>query len=352
MKVGLIIPNNIWFCPFAGIYTRILERLGVEYDLISWNRDGSDASQGLQYNVQITGKVRPASFREYWGYSQFVKKCIKREGYKRLIMIGPHIPCFLSLFLLKWEGRFIIDYRDLSIDQKPGFHQLFALMLKHSYANVISSPGFKNYLPKGHYFLSHNFNTDDVRSALLNNEEQNFHNLKVIDVLTIGGIRDYESNIQVVKSLSNLNGVKCRFVGKGIAAGQIEEFCKEEKIENAYFTGMYQKKDEASFYENATFVNIFYPRSNLHDAAVSNRFYNSLIYKRPMITTKNTTQGNLCEKHDVGIALENCEGLYEKLNEFLNKDYKEYAKRCNHLLSSFLVDQEKFEGMIENFIHY
>lgn len=351
MKVGVIIPNNIWFCPFARIYTRMLDSIHVSYELVSWNRDGNDFPEGRQYNKKLPEKLRPATLSEYIGFAKFVKTSIKEGGYDRLIIIGPHIPCLLSAYLLKWKGKFIIDYRDLSIDQRPIFKQVFAFMLRRSYANVISSPGFRNFLPKGKYYISHNFNVDAVRAMISDGEsEHKFHQDGIIDVLTIGGIRDYESNIEIVKSLANIEGFKCRFVGKGIAAEQIETYCKDNEIHNVTFKGRYEKAEEVGFVEDATFLNIFYPRSNLHDSAISNRFYNSLLYKRPMIVTKNTTQGNLAEDNGVGVVIENGLDLPNCLRDFLKSDYEGYATRCNELLASFLKDQEQLEEMIKNFL--
>ena len=34
MKIGLILPANIWYCPFVNIYTKILERENIDYDII------------------------------------------------------------------------------------------------------------------------------------------------------------------------------------------------------------------------------------------------------------------------------------------------------------------------------
>lgn len=350
MKIGIVIPNNIWFCPFVNIYTRILDGLECEYDIISWNRDGQDISVGYQYNVQVKDTTRPASLMDYWRFARFVRKTIKKNGYKRLIIIGPHIPCFLSLYLLRWNGKYIIDYRDLSIDQKPLVHQLFALMLKKSYANVISSPGFKSFLPRGDYYMSHNFNADIVRDVLSKPNMKGFNYVDKVDVLTIGGIRDFESNVEVIESMANQEGFWCRFVGKGIASRQIEDYCLNRGIKNVSFKGKYNKEEEVGFIEESTFINIFYPRSNVHDSAVSNRFYNSLIFKRPMIVTKNTTQGNFAEEYDVGVAVTDCKELKVKLLEFLQKDFNSYAERCNMLLNRFLVDQDEFEKMIKGFV--
>ncbi len=351
-KIALILPGSVWYAPYVRIYTKILDEQNVDYSIISWNREGDDKPEGFQYNVPCAKGHGSAGWKAYKGYIRFIKKTVREQGFERLIVFGPQMACLLSTYLLlHFRGRYMIDYRDLSIEQKPGFKQLFSLMLKFSRANVISSPGFKRCLPKRDYYLSHNFDINAVKAVIKKSEDGNFNTTKAIEVLTIGAIRDLSSNMEVVKSLANKDGVKVSFVGKGTAADRISEYCKNEGINNVSFTGFYQKEEEAGFVKNATFMNIFYPRKISHDTALSNRFYNSLIYKKPMIVTKDTTQGDYAERNRLGVVLSDCSNLYEELKSFLNEDYNAYVERCNSLLKSFMADQEAFEDAVRSFVN-
>ena len=351
MKVALIVVGNIWYAPYVRIYTKMLDEQKVDYSIISWNRDGRDKPEGFQYDEKLAVVNGSAGLSAYMRYVRFVKKTVKREGFDRLIVFGPQIACLLSLYLLKWKRRYIIDYRDLSIEQKRGFKQLFRFLLGRSYANVISSPGFKKALPKDiQYYLSHNFDIAAVRKALESESETSRLGTGKKVVLTIGGIRDYSSNVEVIKGLANKPGYVVSFVGRGPAAEHLEKFCKENGIENVTFKGYYEKPEEAGYVKEASFMNIFYPRKLSHDTALSNRFYNSLIFRKPMIVTKDTTQGDYAEKYGVGVALENTEGLAEKLDAFLQQDFVKYSQRCNTLLGEFIHDYEEFENVIKQFV--
>ena len=351
MKVGLILPGTIWYAPYVRIYTRILQENNVGYQIISWNRDGKDAKEGIQYEENIHVNNGSASFSAYRRYIAFIKKVVKVNGFDRLIVFGPQMTCLLSTFLLrKFKGRFLIDYRDLSIEQKPGLRQLFALMTKMSYANVISSPGFVRCLPKRDYYLSHNFDVEAVTKAIGLRDEIGFGASDNIDVLTIGGIRDFSSNVEVVKALADENGFTVRFVGRGGGATQLAAYCEEHGIKNVSFEGFYQKHEEPDYVKSSTFMNIFYPRVITHDTALSNRFYNSLIYRKPMIVTRDTIQGDYAEKYNVGVALEDCANLKSELKNFMQQDYNAYAERCDNLLRKFLNDQAQFENILVNFV--
>lgn len=352
IKIALILPGSIWYAPYVRIYTRILDENNVKYAIISWNREGDDKSEGFQYNIRCENGHGSAGFYAYNKYVKFIKKTVKEQQFTHIIVFGPQMTCLLSPFLLlHFRNRFMIDYRDLSIEQKIGFRQLFSLMLKFSRINVISSPGFRRCLPKRRYYLSHNFDVNAVKRALNNSiGEAGFNTKQGIIVLTIGAIRDFSSNIEVTKAIANRKGFSLRFVGRGRGTVErLQEYCKKIKAENVSFVDSYDKSEESGYVKEATFMNIFYPRVITHDTTLSNRFYNSLIYRRPMIVTKGTCQGDYAEKNNVGVAITDCNTITTNLHKFLKQDYKKYVKRCDSLLQEFLTDQEQFEKAVINF---
>lgn len=351
MKIALVLPNNIWFCPFASIYSKLLEKLHIEYDIISWNRSGKE-EEAIQYNVAPKSRNPIRLLLGYYRFASFVKKTIKKNGYDRLIVFTPQSAIFLSAFLEKeFRGKYIFDYRDLSLEQKSYFKGPFLKVLKNSFANVISSPGFKKYLPEGFdYILSHNFDVDVVRESLTKDIIINLDS-SLIDVLTIGGIRDYESNVQVIENLANVDGFSVRFVGKGPSGDALQKAAHSLKAQNVFFEGYYPKEREKQYVEGATFLNIFYPRKASHDTALSNRFYNSLIYAKPMITTAHTTQGDYAEAFKVGIALEDCNHLPTDLMNYLHSmNVSLYKENREKLLREFLVDYDNWESLVMQFL--
>lgn len=351
MKIGIITPANLWNCPYVDIYRRILDKEQVSYDIITWCRDGKDEDGCIQYKSRRPLNNLFRKFVSYLYFASFLKKTIRINKYEKLIVFTPQTGILISSFLKKnYKGKYIFDYRDLSIEQKWYFKRSFLSLLDNSAANVISSPGFKRCLPPCKYILSHNFDVNAVKQAIGSRDEAKFGSEDNIDVLTIGGIRDYSSNVQVIDALSNNSRFTIRFVGKGGAAKLLEEHCKQNQIKNVGFVGFYRKFQEAAYIKTSTFLNIFYPRIISHDTALSNRFYNSLIYRKPMIVTKNSCQGYYAEKFNVGIAIQDCSNLEKELLSFMKQDYNAYAERCDKLLEDFLKDHDIFEMTIKLFI--
>jgi len=349
MKIGVVTPNNLWISPYVKIYTSLLDEIKAEYEIISWNREGRK-EEGIQFNYRPKSRKPLALLWPYYKFASFVKKTVKEKKYDRLIVFTPQSALFLSGFLKKhYCGKYIFDYRDLSLEQKSYFKKPFLTVLQNSAVNVISSPGFKKYLPQGFdYIISHNFNVDIVKQALAS--EPKLVKKDNLSVLTIGAIRK-DMNSEVIDALGNVNGVSLSFVGKGPASQSLEDYARDKGLKNVTFKGYYQKEEEADIINGCNFINIFYPQVPSHTTAVSNRFYNSLIYKRPMLVTKNSTQGDYAEKYNVGLAIENCSNLSDAMNEYLrNLDYPTYCSRCNELLREMLSDYYRWRDIVSNFV--
>ena len=142
-----------------------------------------------------------------------------------------------------------------------------------------------------------------------------------------------------------------QFVGKGKTSDRIMDYCKENGIENIFIKGFYQKQEEASYIREATMMNIFYPRIITHDTALSNRFYNSLVFRKPMLVTKDTVQGDYAEKYGLGLAVVDCANLPQRIESYLKEtDFEQYSSRCIDLLKQFLKEQDRFESIVEDFV--
>lgn len=349
MKVGLLIQNNLWYCPYVRIYTTMLDEWGIQYDMLYWNRDANtDEKDGITYDKKGSNGRFNKLFG-YWKYCKFLKKAIKEHNYDRLIVFSPQIGIFMSRFLKrKYKNRYILDYRDLSIEQYSFLKWPFLRLLNNSYANVISSPGFKKCLPGGiKYYISHNFVAKNVRNAL--SKKTIDLRQDPISILTIGGIR-IDANPQIIEALGNKPNIRLEFVGRGAGSETLKGIVKENDFKNVFFEGYYDKTDEPSIIEKASFLNIYYPNWLSHETAMSNRFYNSLIHRRPMIVTKGQIQGDYCEQYNVGLAIDNTDNLDAKLIAWLdNTNLEEYQDNCIRLLKVFLEDDKQFKSMLHLF---
>lgn len=346
--IALLVPANIWFCPYVRIYTNFFEEWGIPYKIIFWDKTNSEENEGFAFSFRTTSTF--SKIKGYYKFSKFIKKIVREQNFSKVIVFGSQLGIFCNRFLKnRFNKRYIFDFRDLSIEQNRLLKRVFKSLLNNSYANVISSPGFKQCLPSGYkYYLSHNVTESQILKGIYPQEyilKQN-----PINILTIGGIRDFESNASIITSLANNPDIELDFVGEGPAKTSLKEFSKEKGVKNIKFRGFYKKEEEEAFVLSSTFLNIFYPDKITHATALSNRFYNSIIYRRPMIVTKGQIQGEYCEKYNLGVAVSEEGNLYQDLKNWLaNTDMMTYEENCIRLLNDIMRDFTNFKGLIKSF---
>lgn len=353
MKIGVLLPTNVYFSPYSHVYTDIFDEQGIAYDIIYFDKRNLNEPAAYRFAANVSST--DGTLKRFWGYyryARFLSKTIKKEKYDRLVVCGPQIGIFLYHFLKKhYAGKFILDYRDLSIEQR--LMKTYRKLLSISAYNMISSPGFKRCLPAGtDYILSHNFSIDILKKAL-NDDEVPLQKPALcngnISVLTIGGIRDFEQNAAVMTALANRKGFTTAYIGRGEegADEKLRELAKKMNIRNVHFEGYYKKEDEPELICHCTFLNIYYPRKLSHDTALSNRFYSSLIFRRPFIATKDTIQGDYAESYGVGIAIKDASDLSSQLQKYIdNFNSTDYEMRRKQLLQSFLDDYSRFKNAV------
>lgn len=354
MRIGLLLPLNISIAPYLKIYTTILDQLpNVEYDIIYCDKRGKKEQAKHRFPLKTKDNVsKLQKLAYYYLYSRYLLHVLKKEKYDKLIVFGPQIAIFIQPYLCKhYDGKFIMDYRDLSIDRI--FKKRYKKIIDASACNVISSPGFKEYLPEKDYILSHNFDIEIVEKAIANVRNEPYELTKKdgkYHVMTIGGIRHVEQNCEIIKALANNDKFQITFAGWGFGVPALQKFVDENNIKNVEFTGFYNKKDEPGIIAQATFLNIYYSLEPNPRTAISNRFYNSLIYRKPMITTIGTIQGKYANDYKVGLAIKDVSNLANDIERyFQNFNSEDYEKQRHLLLKSFTDDYYVFKEAVTNF---
>ena len=173
----------------------------------------------------------------------------------------------------------------------------------------------------------------------------------VINVLTIGYIRNYDSNVRIIQVLGGDSGYRLKFVGRGDAAPSLESYVRANGLENVEFSGFYEKKNEAAFVNGCDFINIFFPNDVAHSAIMSNRFYLALIHKKPVIVTEGSVQAAFVKEYGLGVVTDGGEGLSGEIGRYLSTfDYAGFCSKCNELLDVFIKDHQALERALADFV--
>lgn len=349
MKVALILPAELKMAPYVQYYTSLLERKSCDYRIITWNRSGSFKSKNDE-KIIVYDKKSPENLNgiskliDYCGFVSYVKRELTEHKYDYVILHTIIPVAFLSIFLKKkYFKKYIIDIRDICSlygVMKYGLN----IALKNSMLNVISSPGFKQWLPDASYLISHNIGHEWEKKMQIN---KRISFKTPIRILTIGFIRYYDVNKKLIDYCANRVDVQLIFAGKGEVGVQLNNYVKTHAITNVTFTGEYIKKNEDSLVDTADFVSILLPLKSVVPQAIANRFYLAILNCKPLIVNKGGIQADYIEKYGLGIAIGENDDLMTLLNEYITNFNEElYLKNRRLFLEEILCDINSFQTAI------
>lgn len=358
--IGIVYIGHIKRAPFLMKYLDVLNKNNKKYDIIYWNRSPQSLEGNLEnykarniYEFDLESdqyKSPTKKIIDFINFGLYAQKIIKKNKYEKLIVLTTMTAMVIRKLLLnQYKGKYIFDYRDASYEYNPIFNNMLKKVIKNSYFTCISSEGFKKILPKNiEYIMSHNI-------PLLNqsfNYKENYKFKLPIKVGYIGGIRRLDYMKRLVDIFSNDDRFEFHIHGGG---GNLDELKKYTKgINNIYLTGEYLESQKGDLIKSADIICYNYLESFNNNIALANKYYDSLIYKIPLLGNIKTYSGKLIHKNNVGISLDMDDKYFkEKLIEYMSKfDYQTFYDNTFKLLEDIKKDEEIFFTKVQEFIVY
>lgn len=344
--VAIIVPGNTWLFPYLGIFKTALERTGMDYEVVCWNREGLEENVAVSYSKPLPLNCSmPAKIAGYAAYARYLEKTVSSRKYDKLIFLTPLVALFMRNFLRKhYYKRFWLDYRDMSweLKIKPWFDSLAGMAAGIS----VSSPAYRDLMPQSSV-LCHNLDLDRLERALGENSPMKQASDKIV-VSNIGYIRHFGQQKEIIDALANDNDIEIRFCGDGSSVEDLRAYVQDNGISNVSFSGRYVKDEEARLFEEADFANIYLPETKALLAAMSNRFYQCVLYGCLMIVNEDSVQAEYVKDYGLGLYIRNCEGLAYKLKAF-DRSNPEILNSRRCLLKKLSEEQQYFVSELTGF---
>jgi hypothetical protein len=167
-------------------------------------------------------------------------------------------------------------------------------------------------------------------------------------IITIGQLRDFSANRVLIDNLGQSENFRLKFCGDGIDRLRLEEYSKNQNA-NCIFTGWYNKLEEQNLVSDCDFINIVLPESNHTMEQMTNRFYLSLLCRKPMIVNKKSTQSYYVDKYYLGLSVDLQENFDERILEFIRDfDSNLYLTGVDKMISIVQEDIDKFEYAVSD----
>lgn len=356
MKILIIIGCNPSKAPYIQYYIKTLNDLNCSYDIVYWNRDNIDEKLSSNYyafnNVNFDTNSKIDKICGYFKFRRFVISHIKKNRFDKVIIFTLQSAIlFGDILCRKFKKKFIFDIRDYSTLYSINICKVIInKCLKYSFVTSISSPGFKQWLPKKYkYILGHNVHQDLVSGGLTDTK---INTGRPIKILTIGQIRDVEENYNLLQSIANDNNFSLTFIGIGDGIKELEKRVVHNGYNNIFFKGRYNKKDENKIVSDYDMINAYMPDNILSRTLMSNRIYLSLLIGKPIIVTDKSTQAEYVKKYHLGLIVDSLKNIDNAIIKYWdNFDEKLFNKGREKFLSEINNDVEYFCDTIRRFVN-
>jgi hypothetical protein len=358
MKIGIICFWDRTATPYLRKYELILNKLGLDYEVIFWDRSCNKIKKEDQNEIYLSidpGKFFLSKIVTFTRWRIQIKRVLKNNNYDFLIILTTYPAVLIAdLLLSKFRGNFVFDIRDYSMEKFLIFRKITMKIIEASAFTTISSRGFLKWLDYNDKIcLNHNI----THSEFFYNRQSYFDRSDKIRICLVGNVRLDRQTEAMLISLKSSKKFLFGFIGRKIPSCNLEDVCKKNRIDNYYLKGEFTWKDKPEIYKDVDFINAVYANSDLTEkltlgdsTPLPNRIYDAAIFKCPIIASKGTYLEELVIKYNLGISVNGFESdIEERLNEYINTFNKDdFEQGCNRFLADVLMEEEKFRN---NLIH-
>lgn len=327
MRVGIVAANNIRYSPYIFFYTDILNKSGIEYELIYPDRNGlKENFDGVSHTLPWNSKL--PTLLNYALYSNSVIKVIKQHKYDALIVLTGVNATYLGLWLKRnYAKRYIVDIRDYSHENIPSYFYLESVAVRNSLMNVISSAKFTEFLPKADYSVCHNVNQTEAERADYSFCKAN----GIIRIGYVGALSYIDQCNRLMKLVAADERFSLDYYGSSISEPVLKTYAQELGCDRIRFHGAYSGSEKAAIIQSVDILfNAYGNGIPLLDYALSNKLYDSLIHKKPILTCPNTYMTEMGGPLAFPINLITCtslDGLWEWYHSLDDQDIDSFSRR-------------------------
>jgi len=338
MKVLFLLADNVYLTPYLRFYTSIFDYFKDDYKIVYWDKNKNEIFDNESYIRFVHGgKSKVEKINGYLKYREFILNICKNEKFDLLVPLHSIVSFVLfDLFIKNYKKKYIYDIRDYSYESFILFRFAEKYLVKKSLINIISSEGYKEFLPKAEYFVLHNI----PNNVFSNYREMENRNKKVIQISYIGLIRFMKQNEKIIRFFKNDNRFHLNFIGTN--AEKLSEFCNKNNVKNVSLVGTFDPKDTLKFYDETDIImNLYGNNTPLLDYALSNKLYYSAMLYKPILVCEDTYMEYVSSKYNFGFTLKmQSEDEKDRLEEFINNiDRRLLIKRCNSFMSEVNSEQ-------------
>ncbi len=355
--VGVVFIGDMTYCPYSERYLEILEKYSIEYEVLYWNRSGTEIDRPTNFiSYSLRSELKSNKFRkikDFYRYYEWLRVELKEKKYDKLILLST-LSGFIVLpqLLKKYKRKYIFDIRDYSYENNKLYFLVEKWIIENAYFTCISSSKFRVFLPKdSEYVLTHNFSPIEINGTI--KFKKKIVN-DILNVVWIGSVRYLEYQKFILDSLGNDKRFRIIYHGTGPELQDYKDYISAQSYDNVFFTGKYVNVDKAKLLKDADIINNAYGKDNetAIKYAVSNKYYDGIIYGIPQIVESGSFKEKLIKENNLGISINNPnDNLADLLYEYYYSiDEVKFNETREALIKKILVEDKVFTEGVKSFL--
>lgn len=319
MRYLIISYDDYFNIPYIQYYEKHLQAQNQPYDIVLWSRSGQSVDMpnafvfyGQDCKSKI-GKIKP-----FLQWRSFVLDILKKHPYDRLIVLTTMPAVLLSdILLTKYRNRYWLDIRDYTYERfLPYKHIVEKLVCGASHVSI-SSPAFQDFLPSSNnILLTHNISNQEFIQSHCSLDPYD----ESICIGYVGGVQFEQQNQLLLRQLANHPRYCLKYAGKAHLGCDLPAFCSANGITNVEFQPAFQNSEKPSIYQGIQLINCLYGDDNpVVRLLLPNRLYDCVLFKKPILVSKNTYLALVVEQYHLGLALDTAnDNIAECLDAYLS----------------------------------
>lgn len=355
-KVLLLGFGSVSHMPYMNLYIDTFKN--SEIDLVCWEREGhSDIEvptgiNQLFIHTDVVENSIPLRYKllHFFGYRRFVCKILRDKKYDLVVSMqaAPGL-VLLDKLLLAYRRRYILDFRDLSYEHILLYRFLTDILAKNAMSVFVSSDAFREYLPSNIEIYSvHNYLEESLsyQRATIDKSKQ------PLRICFWGLLRGYETNCRLMEALGNDDRFELHYYGhSGICGNMMKQFADKHSLSNVFFHGSYMPMERYDFIVRTDLIHNAFDLDRTMKNAVSNKYYDGLIFGIPQLCTKGSYMGTLVTNNGVGMEIDPLSaGLAEQIYSYYRElNVEQFTTNCNRTMKTVFEDQAKVKQVLNQF---
>lgn len=351
-KICFVTMGNIYTVPYLATYTKHIE---TGYSFIYWDREGRNEKDGKNTYYRFLKTIKPTSkigkLAGFIEYRNFVKKILLEEKFDLVIFLQTWSALLMADVVEKhYAGKYIVDVRDYTHEKNAIIYNREKKLMQNAAMCVVSSEGYKEFLPPHDYFIFHN--TRELPKEKVNSIRERCKEKDVLKISFIGYVNYQEQHKKLLMSLKNDKRFHLSFIGT--RAMELKEFCVDNNIQNVTLIDTFDSSNILDFYVDADFVNNLYGNHTpTLDYALSNKLYFAAELDIPILTCEDTYMSKVSSRYGFGFDVDvTDEKLGDKLWDYYTSiDWVQFNEGCRSFMNKVFNEQAESNNALVDVLH-